>query len=155
MDSLLILAVAALVLLALCPVDMRREVLVSLGLRRRDPASTAWAVSKDLTLLLLFAALALLALNPEWRILLLAIDAIGFDVFVLLLALQFRHVLLAGAVGVARCGDGWYRWIHLPVRRLRSRTAREHPLLATYAAVAPILIGLPLALITSRLARHL
>jgi hypothetical protein len=97
---------------------------------------------------LVFAAL-IFALDPEVRGILLIIDSVGVDIFLMLLAFQGREylLLLTGAVAlpVVRRLSMWGPYpIALPSRWLM----RAHPFWGVYAMVRPAAVAILIVTVT-------
>lgn len=131
MDSLV---VTTLLILGVALVPQRY--LVSLIPTWLRPNSSLPSLLDAIVLLGVLCFLALVAMNPEARILFVALEALGLDMFVLLVTLQLRGLLpLLGGVR-----DWWYRQLWLPGYKLNLQGARELPLVAVYAVVVPICV---------------
>lgn len=151
MTTFLMAIGALLATLAACPPRIRQNLLSSVGITSTSYASLTLA--EQLLLLAGVVALGLMVMEPESRFVLMAVDAIGVDLFVLLLTVQLRQFGGLWASGLDRALDGWYRRIWLPGYRLNLRTAKEQPLIAVYAAVVPFLVVLPIAFLAGRYSR--
>jgi len=92
-----------------------------------------------LALLGVLCLLVFVAMTPEARFVFAAIDAIGLDVFVLLVLVQLRTL----PPFLSQVRDWWYRRLGLPGYKLNLENARTLPEVAVYVVVAPLcLIGL-------------
>jgi hypothetical protein len=111
---------------------------------RSSGTGTRAAAINALTLLL--AVALILALNPEVRLFLIFLDALGVDIFLMLLFFQGRDILqwLHAAVGLPTARSlerwGWYP-MTLPHRSL----FKQHPWWGLYATLQPIAIALIVA----------
>lgn len=85
---------------------------------------------------LLCIGLALMVANPESRVVVAVIDAVGFDVFVLLIATQLRQVPLL----IAWAKERWYEQLQVPGYRLTFESMRVAPLLAAYVLTVPVAV---------------
>jgi hypothetical protein len=145
----------ALVALALFIAMLPSAQRASLYRRVLPYGTTPLTTGEWLLAVLALAVLALTAMHPETRLLLLAVDAIGIDLFVFLLSLQARHGLRIARSLVEPLVDAWYRQIWLPGYRLNWRTSRDIPLVAVYAVSIPALLAAPLVLIALKCVRNL
>jgi hypothetical protein len=87
---------------------------------------------------LVAAALALLAMHPEARLVIAMVDAISLDLLVLVLAVQVSAVVKVVWLQCNRGFDRWYAWLLLPGFRLSAANVRSSPAIAAYAALAHI-----------------
>jgi hypothetical protein len=92
--------------------------------------------------LLVMVALVL-ALDPEVRAILVFVDAIGIDIFLMLLFFQgqeiLRWVLVAMCVPAVRSLERW-SWYPMPIPN--RALFKEHPLWSVYATAQPIALAL-------------
>jgi hypothetical protein len=129
-----IVAIVFTVGLSLIP----RQYLLSLLPAWLRPKNGSPPLMETLALIGVLCLLVLVAMTPEARIVFAAIDAIGMDVFVLLVLVQLRT--LPTFLGQGR--DWWYRRLGLPGYRLCLESARALPEVAVYVVVVPLcLIG--------------
>jgi hypothetical protein len=129
-----ILALVFTIVLSLTP----RQYLLSLLPVWLRPKKGSQALMDTLALLGVLCLLVFVAMTPEARLVFAAIDAIGLDVFVLLVLLQLRT--LPSLLSQVR--DWWYRRLGLPGYRLCLESVRALPEVAVYVILVPLcLIG--------------
>ena len=131
----LVVALLLTAVLSLTP----RHYLLSLLPTWLRPKNGAPALMDTLALLGVLCLLVFVAMTPEARFVFAAIDAIGLDVFVLLVLVQLRTL----PPFLSQVRDWWYRRLGLPGYKLNLENARTLPEVAVYVVVAPLcLIGL-------------
>ncbi len=108
--------------------------------------STAGRAATIRALALLVIVALLFALDPEIRAILVFVDAVGIDIFLMLLFFQgqetLRWVVIAMCVPAVRSLERW-SWYPMPIP---SRALfKQHPLWSIYAAAQPIALALLIA----------
>ena len=142
----MVTAAAMVLTLLLWREPFRESLNQFLGITSWSGASRTAAI-RLLTLLVLAALV--FALDPEIRVILLFIDSVGVDLFLMLLAFQGREYLLllngAVALPVVRRLSMWGPYpIALPSRWLM----RTHPFWGVYATVQPLAVAIMIVTVT-------
>ena len=108
------------------------------------------------TLTLLVVVALIFALDPEVRAFLVFVDAVGVDIFLMLLFFQGKEILqwvsIAMCVPAVRFLETW-SWYPMPIpgREL----LKQHPLWSLYAVAQPISLALLISVPIVALARSL
>jgi hypothetical protein len=107
------------------------------------PWSAAGRTATVRVLSLLVIVWLVTTLNPEVRVVLLAVDYIGVDLFLMLLFFQGQEILdwtfIAILAPALRRLEWWGRF---PMPIPNSRLFRQHPLWSLYATVQPVAVAL-------------
>jgi hypothetical protein len=128
----------ALVLWLHADEDVRERSLVALGLSTKQAISPLAKNNSRLVAALVFIAL-LVVINPEARILLLFIDAIGIDVFLMLVLFQLRDIITwAHRTGTPRLRHMLLNWGPIPFSVPTPALFRRHPVLSFSSLWSPI-----------------
>jgi hypothetical protein len=110
------------------------------GIHSRGAAGRA-ATLRTLTVVVLVGLL--FALDPELRAFLVVLDAIGVDIFLMLLFVQGREILywltIAACLPVVRLLETW-GWFPLPLPQ--RALLKQHPWWTVYAAIQPVVMVL-------------
>jgi hypothetical protein len=123
------------------------------GTRTRGAAGRE-ATARALGIVVLVALIV--ALDPEVRAFLIFLDAMGVDLFVMLLLFQGREILQWLSVALALPAirqletRGWY-----PMPLPSCRLLKQHPWWSVYAAGRPVVMVIVIALPTGALLRRL
>jgi hypothetical protein len=127
--------------------DLRERSLVALGLSRKQAISPLPKDNSRLVAALVFIAL-LVVINPEARLLLLFIDGVGIDVFLMLVLFQLRDIITwAHRTCVPTLRRMLLNWGPIPFSVPTPVLFRRHPVLSVCSVLSPVVpLGLFAAL---------